>query len=223
MSETLVRAHRRDLEELLRLALGDLDLVWRQITTADAAREALMDLLPELSAMYGAAAATLAADWYDEMREAAEVDGRFRAIPVDLPDREQTDILARWAVGPLFAEEPDFDSAKSLAAGGFYRLVADADRETILRSLRSDPRGTGWSRRTTGKSCSFCQMIAGRGAVYSAETANFSSHNSCDCLAVPVIGDDTREVKPYVPSQKFSTQQQRDANNARLREYLRTT
>src|SRR5690242_12439623 len=109
MSSTLVRAHRRDLEELLRLALADLGLVWREVSTADAAREALLDLLPSLAATYGAAAATLGADWYDEMREAAEMPGRFRAIPAE-PEIERTGALARWGIAPLFSAKPDFSA-----------------------------------------------------------------------------------------------------------------
>lgn len=188
MSATLVRAHRRDVEELLRLALNDLGLVWRQVTTADAARAALLDLLPDLAAVYGSAAATLGADWYDEMRDAAAVPGRFRAIPAE-PEIDRTDALARWAVGPLFSATPDFDAAKALAAGGFQRLVADADRHTVLLSSKHDPRGGRWSRQTTGKSCDFCLTLAGRGAVYrTAETADFRSHDHCDCLATPEFG-----------------------------------
>lgn len=185
---SLVDVHRRDLEELLRLALNDLGLAWRNITTADAARDALLDLLPALAVTYGSAAATLGADWYDEMRDFAEVPGRFRAIPVE-PEVDRTDALARWAVGPLFTAQPDFEAAKSLAAGGFQRLVADADRNTVLLSSRHDPRGQRWQRVTTGKSCEFCVMLAGRGAVYRAEdTADFRSHDHCDCLAVPYFG-----------------------------------
>lgn len=189
MSTRLVEAHRRDIEELLRLALGDLDSVWRQIDSADAARAALMDLLPELTAIYGSAAAALAADWYDEMRESAEVSGRFRAVAAELPDVGRTDALARWGIAPLFGAAPDFDAAKSLVAGGFQRIVADADRYTVLGSTAADPGSGRWSRNTTGVSCDFCVMLAGRGAVYrSVDTADFKSHDHCDCLCVPNFG-----------------------------------
>jgi hypothetical protein len=40
-------------------------------------------------------------------------------------------------------------------------------------------------------------------------------------MAVPKWGDSTG-VLPYVPSQKFRSQSQRDANNTRLRDFLRT-
>jgi hypothetical protein len=62
-------------------------------------------------------------------------------------------------------------------------------------------------------------MIAGRGAVYNARTALFSSHDDCDCIAVPKFGE-VRQVLPYVPSQRFRSQASRDANNARVRAFL---
>lgn len=187
MTSRLREAHRRDIETLLALALKDLNLVWRQINSADEAREALTDLLPQLVAVYGSAAATLGADWYDEMREAAGVRGGFRAIPAELPDRGRTDALARWGIGPLFAAEPDFAAARSLVEGGFQRIVADADRLTVLGSSAKDPASGRWQRETTGKSCDFCIMLAGRGAKYRADTADFQAHDSCDCLATPVF------------------------------------
>ena len=189
MSATLVRAHRRDLDELLRLALGDLSLVFGRVDANSpyAVREALQDLLPGLVAVYGSAAATLGADWYDEMREAAAVKGGFRAIPAELPDRGRTDSLARFAIGPLFGAEPDLTSAKALAEGGFQRIVADADRNTVLGSSAQDPWGGRWTRETTGKSCSFCLMLATRDNYLSESSGGFLSHDNCDCIAVPAF------------------------------------
>jgi hypothetical protein len=200
-SESDAEAHRRDLLALTALAIADLDVLFRRAGSADEARDLLAGVLPELVAVYGAAAATLAADWYDEVRDADGVPGRFRAIPADLPDRGRTDSLAGWAVGPLFSAVPDFAAAKEKAAGGLHRIVADAGRQTVIRSVGADPRGAGWSRRVSGESCDFCRMIAGRGAVYSASTADFSSHDHCDCAAVPVFGA-VRGVRPYTPSQR---------------------
>jgi len=179
-----VSAHRRELQTLTGLAGRDLDKFWRQFTTADMARDGLLDVLPLLVDLYGSAAATLGADWYDELREQAEVRGSFRSIPAELPDRGRTDALARWGIAPLFAAEPDFTSALSLVTGGLQRIVANADRQSVTASAVADPRARGWERRTTG-GCDFCRMLAGRGAVYSEATADFESHDNCHCLAVP--------------------------------------
>ena len=94
----------------------------------------------------------------------------------------------------------------------------------MFRSINADRSARGWSRQTTGKSCPFCRFLAGRGAVYSAATAGFSSHNHCDCVAVPAFGDGPAIPSlPYTPSSKFRTQAARDANNARLRQALAAT
>src|SRR5687768_16254859 len=90
------------------LAADDLDLLWRQVSNGDEAREALEDVLPVLVRTYGLAAAAAAADWYDDLRDALSIDGRFFAIVSDINDRG-ADALARWAVSPLFDTEPDFE------------------------------------------------------------------------------------------------------------------
>lgn len=211
---------RVDLELIIAEALLDLGASW-VAGSAETVRDNLEGVLPDLVAFYGPAAASLGADWYDELRDFANPGPRFRAVPAELPDLGATDALAGWGTGPLFQAEPDMDATRSQIEGGLQKLLGDMHRDTVIGSLTQDPSGKGWSRRTTGKSCPFCVAIAARGAVYSARTGNFSSHDHCDCIAVPAWGDPVG-VLPYVPSQKFRTQGQRDANNARLREFLRT-
>jgi hypothetical protein len=61
-------------------------------------------------------------------------------------------------------------------------------------------------------------MLIARGAVYTEVTADFASHDHCNCSAVPAFGGQPLAVKPYTPSSKNIT----DADRARVREYLRT-
>ena len=184
---TLTAAHRRDLVELTGLAQNDLTLIWADFNSAGVARDGLMRVLPELVDMYGSAAATLGADWYDEMRAAAKVKGRFRAIPAELPDQGRTDALARWGVTPLFQAESDFASALTLVAGGLQRIVSNADRESVTGSSVADPRAQGWQRVGSGASCEFCSMLIDRGDVYSEASADFLTHDHCNCGAEPVF------------------------------------
>lgn len=214
---TLVE-HRRDLDGLLNLALSDLAGSWRGVTSADAALEALTALLPRLVSVYGSAAATLGADWYDEFRAAAKVPGAFRAIPAELPDLGRTDALAGWAVGPLFSATPDFDAAKTRAAGGFQRIVLNANRMTVAGSSIADPAADGWQRLGQGGNCAFCTMLISRGAVYRDSTADFASHDHCNCYAAPAFRGQPRHVMPYRPSTRAAS----EADRARVREYLRT-
>ncbi len=211
--------HRRDRDDLVDIALRDVGLLFRQFDTAEALREALMDLLPQLYAIYGAAVATLSADWYDDIREADEVRGRFTAIPAELKTDAGTDELARWGIGPLFQPEPDPASARSLVEGGLQRRIADVSRQTIMGSSIADPAAVGWQRVGQGGCTSgFCDMLIGRGAVYSEATADFAAHDHCRCSAVPAWGGQPQPVKPYTPSLRNVS----DADRARAREYLRT-
>lgn len=209
--------HRRDLRQLTDLAERDLGLLWRRFDTADAAREGLMDVLPGLVTVYGVAAATLAADWYDDVRDAAGVKRRFTAIPAELPATLGADELARWAIGPLFKPEPDWSSALSQTEGGLQRRVANMSRATITGSSVADPSAAGWQRVGSGE-CAFCSMLIGRGIVYSEASADFSSHDGCSCVAASVWEGQERPVKPYTPSSKNIS----DKDRARVREYLRT-
>jgi len=161
--------------------------LFRQFDAAEAARDGLMDVLPTLVGVYGDAAVSLSADWYDELRDSSGARGRFRAVPADLPNRGRTDALARWAVSPLFAAEPDFATALVKASGGLQRIIANADRDTVRLSSVQDRGARGWARAGAGQ-CDFCQMLIGRGAVYTEATADFESHDHCGCVAVPEFG-----------------------------------
>lgn len=207
---------RRGVERLTRLANRDLDIIWQRVRTGVQARNALADVLPPLIDKYGAAAATLAAQWYDDLREQAEVKGRFSAIPADIRD-SGTDELARWAVAPLFQAEPDWMTARTKVHGGLQRRITNFSRQTVAGSSIADPNARGWQRIGAG-ACAFCAMLISRGAVYSEASADFASHDHCHCAAVPAWEGHSQPVKPYTPSSRNIT----DADRARVREYLRT-
>jgi hypothetical protein len=176
---------RDGVKGLTTLANRDLHALWAQVSTAVEAREALKDVLPGLIDTYGLAAGTLAADWYDDLRDKLEVRGRFTAIPATIADTG-ADALAGWGVSPLFAAEPDWAAARSLVAGGLQRRIANFSRQTVTGSAIADPKARGWQRVGSG-GCDFCSMLIGRGAVYSEATADFESHDHCNCSAAPAF------------------------------------
>lgn len=176
---------RNGVAALAVLADRDLAALWRLVETADQAKAALNDVLPALIDKYGIAAAALAADWYDDLREELEVRGRFTAIPFDFDDLG-AEALAGWGVSPLFRPEPDWSAAKVLVAGGVQRRIANTARETVAVSSIEDPGARGWKRGGTGR-CDFCRMLIGRGFVYSTTTADFKSHDHCGCVAIPAF------------------------------------
>lgn len=207
---------RNAVESLSSRADRDLAAMWRQVSTAAQARQALGDILPALVEQYGIAASALAAQWYDDLRAKQEVRGRFRAIPADL-GTAGADALAGYGAESVAKNNGLLDAAKVLIAGGLQRRIANYARDTIMQSALADPQAEGWQRETAG-GCAFCEMLAGRGAVYSESTADFASHDACRCVAAPAFEGRPRLVKPYTPSARSIT----DADRARVRDYLRT-
>jgi hypothetical protein len=170
---------RRDVADLVDEADSDLSALWRQIDTAGAAAEALNDILPALIDAYGTSASLVAAEWYDEVRAERDVRGPFEAIPAEIP-RAGTPELVGWALN----EATDMLAFQSLILGGMQRRIANHSRLTITRSATADRQARGWKRVGSG-GCDFCSMLLGRGAVYTAATADFEAHDGCQCSAAP--------------------------------------
>jgi len=201
---------RDGVSGLVVYARRDLSALWQQVSNAAQAQTALHDVLPALIDTYGAAAATLAADWYDQARAKAAVKGRFTAIPADIRDTG-AHALVGWAASTA----ADYPAFQTLIEGGMERRIANFSRGTITGSAVIDPHAAGWQRVGTGE-CAFCRMLIGRGAVYNKATADFASHDSCRCSAVPAWGGRPHPVKPFTPSSRGTSK----ADQARAREWI---
>lgn len=146
---------------------------WPKLATLrpDQTAVVMADLLHEIGLKYGSAAASLAADYYDELRVAAGVAGSFTAIASDLPPADRFEALARWGVGPLFGAEPNRDTALNLMVGGLTRIVLNGARQTIADSVAADPGKPTYARHASANACAFCALLASRGAVYTSSSA----------------------------------------------------
>lgn len=202
---------RKGVAGLATLALRDLNAAWRDAEDTARAGAVLRDTLPAVIETYGAAAATLAADWYDESRDEAQVRKFFQATPANIED-----VGAQSLIGWATSEATDIAALKVLIEGGTQRRIANFSRLTVTESAIADPSATGWQRVGAG-SCAFCQMLISLGAVYSEATADFASHDHCNCGAVPAWGGEPIPVRPYTPSSRKGS----DADRARVRAYLR--
>jgi len=206
---------RRQIADLAQLAGGDLDELFRRVSDARSPRlrEALLDVLPSLVESYGSAAAALAADWYDELRAEAAATGRFSAIPTELGDTK-VDSLVGWATRTARSD----DAFRMMIEGGMQKRIANASRVTVMQSSTADPRSAGWKRIGVG-ACAFCNMLIDRDQLYSEATADFASHDHCNCQAYPLIkGAEPIDVKKWTGPRPNIT----DADRARVREYLAT-
>jgi hypothetical protein len=191
----------RQVEVVAAAANRELDEVWELDDPVDVT-EALLDLLPGVIETYGLAAATLAADYYDDSRARRNIRGRFTAIIPDMGDMGAEE-LARWGVGPLFQANPDWATAQTLIDGGLQRRVANYSRDTITESAVEDPQARGWQRVTSGGSCDFCTMLAGRGAIYTESSSDFESHDHCNCSAEPAWVGHELPVHPSIPTERI--------------------
>lgn len=185
---------RDGVSGLVAHARRDLNHLWQQVSEAAAAEVALRDILPALIDTYGAAAATLAADWYDEARAKAGIAGRFTAIPADIRDTGAQALIG-WALD----KSQDYTTFRTLIEGGTERRIANFSRLTVTGSAVADPKAAGWQRVGNGE-CAWCRFLIGRGAVYREATASFAAHDHCRCSAIPAWGGRSVPVKRYTPS-----------------------
>lgn len=208
---------RRLVERDLAAFFGALNL-----SRPEVARDALMEFVPALVERYGSAAAAMAAEWYDEYRAEAGVRGRFRALPITPDESAATLGTVRRAAGHLFTDDPTAALLAISAKAAKYALAAA--RRTVTASSIADPASGGWQRVTRPGSCRFCLMLAGRGAVYRRETADFASHDDCNCAAKPSWDKNAPEVdvRLYEASKRTSNMspEQHERHTQAIREVL---
>lgn len=174
-------SERRDaVADLNRLAANDIERLLGDLTNVSDVQTALNDILPALIQRYGLAAATLAANWYDDLRDELGIRRRFSAIPAEV-----SDVGAPALVGWASSTATDDAAFQTLLLGGVQRRIAQFDRLTIMGSSIADPSARGWQRVGAGE-CDFCSLLIGRGFVYSEATADFESHDHCRCTSEPV-------------------------------------
>lgn len=218
---------RASLSGLTEAAQRELEALWQlefpNGGSAEQIRDFLMEVLPLVGQNYGDAAATLAAEWFDDARERASAPGSFSAVIAPDVTPKRWESLARWGVDPLFRPTPDPASALTLVKGGLQRTVADQHRETIARSSIADPAAKGWKRVGVGDTCKFCSDLLGRGAVYTTSSVHFRSHDNCRCAAAPAwntkVVDISHANDDFTPSARFRSDEARRANSRALRNY----
>lgn len=194
--------------------------IWMRLNlnNPDVLRDPLAAVLAEIGNKYGDAAATLAADFYDDMRaDVVKSGAAFTPRLAEVPSLERFQSLAGWGIGPLFGTNPDPAIALSKISGGLQLVVGNAYRETIMGSSIADPAARGWQRVADGNACGFCLMLEGRGSVYSEASADFASHDKCGCTAEPAFEGEPVPVQPYTPSDRNIS----DADRARVRNWIK--
>jgi hypothetical protein len=156
-------------------------------------------------------AATVAADWYDELRASEGVRGSFRAPLAPSTPVEQVNARLGFATrpdGPLFTAQTDILAGFLGSMTNEYAL--QPGRETVIQAAHKD--GAGYARVPEPGACKFCLMLASRGFVYSKDSVGQSKkfHGKCRCNPMPVW-DETRARVEYGYDPEFLKKQYKES------------
>jgi hypothetical protein len=119
-------------------------------------------------------------------------------------------VTVKALTGSGFAVEHAGATALESVTGSVVRHVLDGGRTTVERSVEREPRFVGWRRVGVGANCRFCNMLIGRGEVYSAGTVRFASHDHCNCGAEPASGGPPASALQYSASARVQTPADRE-------------
>lgn len=178
----------------------------------------LLESVPAVVGYYSEGSSALAADFYEDARDAAGVRSSYVAEAVILDRTVKIRRAVAWASDPLGSD--DLEGAilrfKSLVRSEVNRPY----RDTIITNRKRDPAAAGWRRIARSGGCGLCRMLAARGAVYRQSTAWFAAHPDCSCTCEPVFREnDTGEqlsVGQFIGSKRSPT----PAQKARLKELI---
>ena len=155
-------------------------------------REAAKLIMEGFVQAYDDTAAKFAADWYDYRAEKSGARLE-QAITMTTYSSESVDDVARYQAKKLLDGD---DAAFARACGEYARNdLFRSLNETIMDNVgRDKDKGARFARIPTGfETCTFCLMLASRGAVYhtrksAGEFKHF--HRGCDCKVAPSFDPD---------------------------------
>lgn len=169
-TEAVVSAYGRGVNDITTLALRDVNELLAFVSDANPTivRDSLVQLLPQVIEPYILASGELAATWYEDLRASA-VAGTFYATSSGELNQARVRALVGYAVKPLFGQSSS--TVLTLMGGGVQRMVSGAGRDTISANIGRDRVRVGFARIPRTGCCSFCAMLASRGAVYASEAS----------------------------------------------------
>ncbi len=216
-------AYNRAVARIGDKAASDVEasvLAWCRANASESVaekREAAKLIMDGYIQGYDDIAAEFAAEWYDHRAQKSGV-ALDQAITMTTYKPESVDDVARYQAKKL-AKGGDAEFAK--ACGEYARNDAFRSlNETIIANVgRDKDRGARFARVPTGfETCTFCLMLASRGAVYhtrksAGEWKHF--HRGCDCKVVPSFEDDpyaevVEGVKPRELQERYKVFKQID-------------
>lgn len=204
----LTMAHANAQEALARRTMAELLGVWDLLdpSDVDGTEARWVEAVTRVLQRQHGLSAGLAARYLLAFR-GVELGGRAPGVPPvaalvrPLPVAQV--VTSMRVTGPytlkrLTASGLGLDKARATALvrtlGAGERLALLGGRNTISRAVGADPRALGYQRVTRGSACEFCQMLAGRGAVYKSKRSAGSGHqyhDHCHCTVEIVYRRDS--------------------------------
>lgn len=192
----LTQVHRRQQLALRKVTLAEMARLWPALdwTNLDSTYPVLAGSVAEMVAKYRRTSTGLAAGYLRAYRVASGLDGDVRIVIPPVLNVEQFDstlhsltvAAAKNSAAQAIAVDVAMQSALTRSSGAMARLVLDAGRQTVTRTIQADDKARGWRRVLGGGGCEFCQKLAGR--VYPRDNADFDAHGHCACTSEPVYG-----------------------------------
>lgn len=192
MTSPLPPDHANALQSILAnigvLTVNQVVKLFRTYAATEGFGQILQTAIPEIVGQHAQAAATVTAQWYDELAPKST----FHATPVaELPPeriRKSIDWAIRAPSGPktlqpapgqprgglttLTDPAPDTETSLSRLSGSAKRMVYDAGRQTIVQNAAAED--VGWARYAQPDACAFCRVLATR----SGDSLYMSKHSA---------------------------------------------
>lgn len=178
------------------------------LSKPEAVRDALLAYIPILVERYGQVSSTLALEWYEALRLASGDPGAYLPVAAPLPDLPAAITGAiRSAATHLWTPTPE-KMLNNLNVK-VSKYVREPGRQTMI--YNADLEGATWARVPTGATtCTFCFILASRGADYLSEKSAGSErfgeenlfHGDCDCEIIRV-GRFEEYPEGYIPKELY--------------------
>jgi len=193
--QILLSRYQRNQQALAARVAAAVQALWNQLFNPANSSQSWDQLEPILTGIvtqnYGLTAAD-AAQYYSASRVVA--GNSYLAVPGQMPDEayinKVLNIMGPGQFAHYLKDQPE-DNAATMAGDGLRgaatRLVLAGGRDTITGTTPIDPAARGWERVIEPGACSFCSMLASRGAVYKESTVGFRAHDHCHCVARAVF------------------------------------
>lgn len=191
-TQAAVRGAQEELAAFMQKASG-----W----PPDDLRDGLLEVMQAIVTKYGDAAASAAAEWYQQVRADALPGQLYTPVTAPAPPPTQVEGSVRAAAGHLYQGDPAM--TERILAGALQRYVTGQSRGTVTANALHDPKARRFARVPRGVvTCAFCRTLASRGFVYTtAKEAGALNkfHDRCDCQVVPGFSDDPPKIDGYDP------------------------